>query len=82
MTEKGLIFSRSPSSTRQHQPAHPPAAHLWVGSAHARQHSRKHILALVPGPAAHRELEQVHHDARVVHNQQAGELIQGLKFRA
>ena len=84
MAEKGLIFTRIPSSTRQPrrlQPT-PPAAHLWVGSAHARQHSWKHVPALVPRPATHRQLEQVHQDTRVVHNQQTSEFIQGLKFWA
>lgn len=41
ITEKGLIFTKIPSSTRQQQhlqPTHPAAAHLGVGSAHARQH--------------------------------------------
>ena len=60
----------------------PPAAHLWIGSAHARQHSWKHVPALVPRPATHRQLEQVHHDTCVVHHQQTSELIQGLKFCA
>lgn len=57
-------------------------AHLWVGGAHAGQHSRKHVPALVPCPAAHGQLEQVHQDAGVIRDQQAGEFIQGLRLWA
>ena len=72
----------SASSPRPCSSAHAPAAHLWVGGAHAGQHRWKHVPALVPRPATHRQLEQVHQDTRVVHNQQTSEFIQGLKFWA
>lgn len=57
-------------------------AHLWVRGAHAGQHGRKHVPALVPRPAAHGQLEQVHQDTGVVRDQQTGELIQGQRFWA